>query len=156
MLARFAEGIHPPPRVIPDAQTQKLAGPAGTATPGFGSAPSSSVGLGAGWPRVLQRGPDRRHLYHQQQWQFVTQPFYQISFETSTACCSPGFHVDPRNSPIFWKIRLAVILSWIFLTPGWRESANKIAASPSGLSLIGYGRDLVARTVVPNVLGFII
>jgi len=156
MLARFAEGIHPPPRVIPDAQTQKLAGSAGTATPGFGSAQFSPVYLGAGWPCVLQRGPDRRHLYHQQQWQFVTQPFYQISFETSTACCSPGFHVDPRNSPIFWKIRLAVILSWIFLTPGWRESANKLAASSNGLSLISCGRDLVARTVVPNVLGFII
>lgn len=96
MLARFPEEIHPPPRVIPDAQTQKLAGPAGTATPGFGSALFSPVYLGARWPCVLQRGPDRRHLYHQQQWQFVTQPFYQISFETSTACCSPGFHVDHR------------------------------------------------------------
>ena len=118
MLARFAEGIHPTLRVIPDAQTQELAGPAGTATPGFWSTPSSPVGLGAGWPLVLQRGPDRRHLYHQQQWQFVTSPFYQISFETSTACCSPGFHVDPIDSAILWRGRRTVHLPWIFLKQG--------------------------------------
>ena len=118
MLARFAEEIYPPPRVIPDAQTQKLAGPAGPATPGFGSALFSPVYLGAGWPCVLQRGLDRRHLYHQQQWQFVTQPFYQISFETSTACCSPGFHVDPIDSTILWRDDVQSILPWIFLTEG--------------------------------------
>ncbi len=43
MLARFAERIYPTLQVIPDAQTQELAGPAGTATLGFGSTPSSSV-----------------------------------------------------------------------------------------------------------------
>ena len=110
MLARLAEGIHPTLRVIPDAQMQELAGPARTATPGFGSASPSPVGLGAGWPLVLQRGQDRCHVYHQQQWQFVTQPFYHISFETSTACCSPGFHVDPIDSAILWRDDVQSIL----------------------------------------------
>ncbi|MBC7840239.1 MAG: hypothetical protein H7Y39_16635 [Nitrospiraceae bacterium] len=36
-LARFAEGIHPTLRVIPDAQTQELAGPAARRLQGLGA-----------------------------------------------------------------------------------------------------------------------
>ena len=73
-------------RVISEAQTQEFAEPCSRGNSRVWSAHGhfrAGVfrGLGAGWPRVLLRGQDRRHFYHQQQWQFVTQPFCQISVE---------------------------------------------------------------------------
>ncbi len=134
MLARFAEGIHLTLRVIPDAQTQERAAGAGTATPGFGShglwrrmAACSATRSGPA-PCVNNNG---------------AQPFYQISSENSTACCSPGFHVDPIDSAILWRGRRTVHPPMDLPHPGLTQISQQTCGFAERFNPDGCGRDLV-------------
>ena len=105
MLARFAEGIHPSPASDTRCPDARAGGPCRHGDSRVWEHTVLFRELGPDRPLVLQRGPDRRHSYHQQQWQFVPQPFYQISFETSTAFCHQDFTSTPIDSAILWRRR---------------------------------------------------